>query len=209
VGGEAVKRADLVSIAVIAVVAVCALAAPALADVPPPESAAEPAEPAAPVTPAAPAAPAAPAPAAVEVEAAPVLRGGKPAPRPTPAPPRAASPLPAEPPPSVIQSRIPEIVATVVTLGLAGAMVVSIERWDEAQDRRRAAQWEHRTPEEHQANIDAAVRWRNRSWALIGGTFASTAITAFLWARHQTTKDFSVQPTDDGTGASVSFGGRF
>ncbi len=116
--------------------------------------------------------------------------------------------MPPEPPPE--HSRIPEIVASIVTGGIVIATGVSYWKWNDAQDRRRAAQWDPSiTPEEHMANIEDQARWKTRTWALIGTTFVSSAVTAFLWMRNQDPSSFSVQPTGDGDGAAVSYGGRF
>jgi hypothetical protein len=112
------------------------------------------------------------------------------------------------PPPT--RSRIPEIAATIVTGGLVVATVASYREWNQAQDRRRAAQWDPTvTTEEHERNIEDINRWKGRTWLLIGGTFASAAVTMFTWMRNQDPSSFSVQPTGDGDGAAVSYSGRF
>jgi len=176
-----------------AVCLACALGAPApaFAD----EPAAEPAL----APPPAPSSAPAPSPAAVMPAAAPADPVAAPAPF--------APEAPVAAPRLVRHSRAPELAATVVAGGLLVATVVGFQRWNAAHDRRRAAQWEHRTPEEHQANIDDTVRWQHRSWALLAGTFVAGGVASFLWTRHQTFRHFSVHPTDDGTGAGVSYGG--
>ena len=116
----------------------------------------------------------------------------------------------APPPPARSHSRIPEIAATIVTGGLVIATGASYWKWNDAHDRRRAAQWEPTiTLEEHTRNMEDTLRWKKRTWLLIGGTFVSAAITTFTWMRHQDPSSFSVQPTGDGDGAAVSYGGRF
>ena len=107
-------------------------------------------------------------------------------------------------------SRIPEIAATVVTGGIVVVTALSYREWGQAQARRRAAQWDPTiTIEEHEQNIADINSWRNRTWILIGSTFISAAVTTFLWMRNQDPSSFSVQPTGDGEGAAVSYGGRF
>lgn len=118
----------------------------------------------------------------------------------------------AEPPvaPPKKHSRIPEIVATVVTGGFVAATAAAYYQWDQAYDRRRASQWDLSiTVEEHARDIEDAARWKQRTWILIGGTFVSAAVTSFMWMRNQDPSSFSVQPTGDGAGAAVSYGGRF
>jgi hypothetical protein len=139
-------------------------------------------------------------PAAAPVDPAPVT---------APAPP-AGDPFVADPMPPTAHSRVPEIVASIATGGLVIATAASYWKWNEAQDRRRAAQWDPTiTAEEHTRNIEDTERWKKRTWLLIGTTFVSTAVTAFTWMRHQDPSTFSVQPTGDGDGAAVSYGGRF
>lgn len=107
-------------------------------------------------------------------------------------------------------SRIPEIAATVVTGGIVVVTALSYREWGQAQARRRAAQWDPAiTVEEHAQNIADINSWRNRTWILVGSTFISAAVTTFLWMRNQDPSSFSVQPTGDGEGAAVSYGGRF
>jgi hypothetical protein len=155
-------------------------------------------------------------PAEAPVEPAPVKApeqpaASSPAPATAPAGPPAADPFladPVAPPPA--HSRIPEIAATVVTGGFVIATGASYWKWNQAQARRRAAQWDPSiTPEEHTRNIADSERWKKRTWLLIGGTFVSSAVTAFLWMRNQDPSSFSVQPTGDGDGAAVSYSGRF
>ncbi len=124
--------------------------------------------------------------------------------------PPAADPFLADPMPPPAHSRVPEIVASIVTGGLVIASATSYWKWDEAQDRRRAAQWDPTiTAAEHNRNIEDSERWKKRTWLLIGTTFVSAAVTSFTWMRHQDPSTFSVQPTGDGDGAAVSYGGRF
>jgi hypothetical protein len=123
-----------------------------------------------------------------------------------PAAPVAAAPV--TPPPA--RSRVPEIAATIVTGGLVIATAASYREWNQAQDRRRAAQWDPTiTVEEHTRAIEDIERWKKRTWLLIGGTFVSGAVTMFTWMRNQDPSSFSVQPTGDGDGAAVSYSGRF
>lgn len=129
---------------------------------------------------------------------------------PAEAPPAASDPFMPPPPPPPAHSRVPEIVASIVTGGLVIASATSYWKWDEAQDRRRAAQWDPTVPvEEHNRNIEDSERWKKRTWLLLGTTFVSAAVTSFTWMRHQDPSTFSVQPTGDGDGAAVSYGGRF
>ena len=155
----------------------------------------------------------APAPAASSPAPAPAPPA---APGPAPAPasarqaPAASDPFMPPPPPPPARSRVPEIVASVVTGGLVIASAASYWKWDEAQERRRAVQWDpSATEEEHTRNIEDSERWKKRTWLLIGATFVSAAVTSFTWMRHQDPSTFSVQPTGDGEGAAVSYGGRF
>ena len=133
-----------------------------------------------------------------------------PAPAPTPARPPAADPFVVDPMPPPAHSRIPEIVASIVTGGFVVATVTSYWKWDQAYDLRRSAQWDPDiTAEEHAGNIEDTHTWKKRTWMLIGATFASAAATTFTWMRNQDPSSFSVQPTGDGGGAAVSYGGRF
>jgi hypothetical protein len=107
-------------------------------------------------------------------------------------------------------SRIPEIAATAVTVGFIAATGAAYWKWDQAYERRRASQWDLTiTQEEHARDIEDALRWKQRTWILIGGTFVSAAVTSFMWMRNQDPKSFSVQPTGDGAGAAASYSGRF
>jgi hypothetical protein len=124
--------------------------------------------------------------------------------------PAAADPFVPPPAPPPRHSRIPEIVASIVTGGLVVATAASYWKWNQVHDFRRSAQWDPDvTRDEYNRAMDDTVTWKKRTWSLIGVTFASAAVTAFMWMRHQDPSSFSVQPTGDGDGAAVSYGGRF
>ena len=200
----------------------CALciATSSRADTPPAEAPVAPAPAQAPEQPAAstPAPATAPAPATTPAKppaAAPVAEAPAPplaapdkAPATDPFVAQLAAPATAQPRPK--RTRIPEIAATIVTGGIVIATAASYWEWNQAHDRRRAAQWDPSvTTEEYFRAIDDTNRWKKRTWLLIGATFVSGAVTAFIWMRNQDPASFSVQPTDDGDGAAVSYSGRF
>lgn len=131
-------------------------------------------------------------------------------------PPAAAPPPPAEAAPPAeatarpSHSRIPEIAATIVTSGIVIATAASFREWSQAHDRRRAVQWDlDATQEDYFRAVDDSNKWKKRTWILLGTTFVTTGTTLFLWMRNQKPSSFSVQPTDEGDGAAVSYSGRF
>ncbi|HWO17709.1 MAG TPA: hypothetical protein VNO30_03000 [Kofleriaceae bacterium] len=133
------------------------------------------------------------------------------------APPAAAKVPPAAAPPAAAaatarrsHTRIPEIAASIVTGGIVIATAASYREWNQAHDRRRSVQWDlDATAEDYDRAMADTLTWKKRTWLLIGATFVSVGATAFLWMRNQEPTSFSVQPTDDGDGAAVSYSGRF
>jgi hypothetical protein len=104
-------------------------------------------------------------------------------------------------------SRIPEWTATAITGVLGIGVLVSWQRkahWSgEAVDRAKRFRPE---PEREQAERKLEA-WEKRAFVFAGAALVSTGITAFLWSRHQTLENFSVQPTQGG--GAVSYGRSF
>lgn len=114
------------------------------------------------------------------------------------------------PPPRPARSRIAPITTTAITGGLLAATAFAFYRWSSIQADVREVQWAT-AGESHAKWLDATDRaqhWRNLTWAGIGATFVGTAVSAFLWNRHDRPL-ITAAPVERGAGASVSLGGSF
>lgn len=111
--------------------------------------------------------------------------------------------------PPVKRSKIPPIIVTGVTGGLAIAFVLSYMQYRKENQKVIDSSWQLTLDKE---SYDRAVaersRWSNISIGLAAATLVSGGVSLFLWNRSQTKRSFSVQPTNN-RGAALSFGGSF
>ena len=98
-------------------------------------------------------------------------------------------------------SRVPPLVATAITGGLAIALVGGYQRYI------HYATADTNDPQTHRDNVAARDRWAKASIVLSGAVVVSGGVTLFLWNRHQSKRSFSVQPAS--SGATASFGMAF
>lgn len=135
-----------------------------------------------------------------------VVRPAQPAPVEAPVPSGLPLATSVPPEPQLEHSRVPEIVASIATgalvLGIVGAHV----KWSAAQELARKDKDVFSTGDglDHYRHIQDAEKWRKVTWGLVGATFVSSMVTAFLWTRHQTSASFSVDPDEGGASAMIT-----
>jgi hypothetical protein len=108
--------------------------------------------------------------------------------------------IPGEPP-----SRIPDVIASVVTGGLVVAMIASYRQFGKYDERVRELGWQR--PIDWDANrqaIQGRDRWTKISLGMSAAAIISGAVTLFLWNRDAPPSSFSVQPSKHGGTASLS-----
>jgi hypothetical protein len=104
------------------------------------------------------------------------------------------------------RSRVPELVATGVAAVFGAGLVVSVVEYNKYSDLVSKPFGADQVGAREQPK-EAYARWQTRMFASAGAFVVSGAVAAFLWSRHQTRADFSVQPTSGG--ATLSFGRTF
>jgi hypothetical protein len=110
-------------------------------------------------------------------------------------------------------SYIPQIAASTVTAGLIAAWVATYVQFNKYSNRvaRTSA---FNSPIVYDLEAYRRDRYEYNRWQKITvvtaiAAIASGGFTTSLWFRHQRKSDFSVQPEDDGTGASVTYSRSF
>ena len=110
------------------------------------------------------------------------------------------------PPPS----RAPQYIATAITGGVIVGWLLSYRNYERAFDRVQDNSALLSVDPQAYAKLERdRNKWAKISVVMTGAFIISTGVTVFLWNRNQSRRSFSVQPTNDGSGASLSFGGTF
>jgi TonB-like protein len=113
-------------------------------------------------------------------------------------------------------SYIPQIAMSAATVAVTVGWIVSLVEFNKYEQRLEkvgAADGPKLTTEaqaqQYGRDVDGFKRWQKLKTIGALAAIGSGGISAFLWLRHQKKSDFSVQPEDDGTGASLLYQRRF
>ena len=106
-------------------------------------------------------------------------------------------------------SKVPPLVASGVTVGVAIAFVASYVQYQKAARNVADHQWKLTVdPVEYLKDVDERKKWSNLSIGFGAATIVGVGVSLFLWNRNQSPRSFSVQPTNN-KGAALSYGGSF
>jgi hypothetical protein len=106
-------------------------------------------------------------------------------------------------------SKVPAIIVSSMTGVAAIGLVVSYLRYQKAARMVMDYSWQLTVdPDEYAKHVDERKKWSNLSIGFGVAAIAGTGVSLFLWNRNQSTRSFSVQPTNN-KGAALSFGGSF
>jgi hypothetical protein len=99
------------------------------------------------------------------------------------------------------RSKIPPIVATAMTLAVAGAALGIYGHASGIVDSAAAATIDR---DEYDRRIDRAHTWQHASWALAGVAGAGAIVSGILWVRSMGTTTIDVAPTAEGGAVTLS-----